>query len=117
MYAVRIAAVAAVMTGVIFSVKVIDSSDTALTPEISYTQDETSYILASIQQEYTSEYTSANEKQTASLPVESETVSDIIQKNNMSVIPLDEGSSYAIDHSAVEQYITDNYNIMELATL
>ena len=35
----------------------------------------------------------------------------------MSVIPLDEGSSYAIDHSAVEQYITDNYNIMELATL
>ncbi len=117
MYAVRIAAVAAVMTGVIFSVKVIDSSDTALSPEISYTQEETSYILASIQQEYTSEYTSANEKQTASLPVESETVSDIIQKNNMSVIPLDEGSSYAIDHSAVEQYITDNYNIMELATL
>lgn len=52
-----------------------------------------------------------------SLDVSSDLLTDLITTHDMEVIYTDQNNLYATDQTAVEQYITDNYNIMELATL
>lgn len=117
MYAVRAVAAAAVMTGVVFSVRVFTADQTVSdSRQTVYTAAEASTMLHALQQEY-SGYAHEETESNETLPIGQGTLSDIIQENDMSVISVDQQSIYAIDNSAVEQYITDNYNIMELATL
>lgn len=49
--------------------------------------------------------------------ISSDLLTDLITTHDMEVIYTDPNNLYATDQTAVEQYITDNYNIMELATL
>lgn len=49
--------------------------------------------------------------------ISSDLLTDMITSHDMEVIYSDPNNLYATDQTAVEQYITDNYNIMELATL
>lgn len=67
--------------------------------------------------EYIDVISGGNTHPEGSADVPSELLTDLITTHDMEVIYTDQNNLYATDQTAVEQYITDNYNIMELATL